>query len=59
MNLNLMLTTIHQPLREMAEQATRMVLQLVDEAPAVTRIELATRLVERDSTAPPRSRLAD
>ncbi|MGK3954169.1 LacI family DNA-binding transcriptional regulator [Microbacterium sp. I2] len=48
------LTTIHQPLREMAEQATRMVLQLLDDVPpAVTRIELATRLVERDSTAPP------
>jgi LacI family xylobiose transport system transcriptional regulator len=53
------LTTIHQPLREMAEQATRIVLQLLDDVPPeVTRIELATRLVVRDSTAPPRSRVA-
>ncbi|NLP83402.1 LacI family transcriptional regulator [Microbacterium sp. CFH 90308] len=48
------LTTIHQPLREMAEQATRIVLQLLDDVPPeVTRVELATRLVVRDSTAPP------
>lgn len=48
------LTTVHQPLREMAEQATRLVLGLVDEPrPDVTRIELATRLVIRDSTAQP------
>ncbi|WP_426322115.1 LacI family DNA-binding transcriptional regulator [Microbacterium sp. E-13] len=48
------LTTIHQPLREMAEQATRLVLQLLDGPdPEVTRVELATSLVVRDSTAPP------
>ena len=48
------LSTIHQPLREMAEQATRIVLQLLDDVPPeVTRIELATSLVVRDSTAPP------
>ncbi|WP_194396667.1 LacI family DNA-binding transcriptional regulator [Microbacterium atlanticum] len=48
------LTTIHQPLREMAEQATRLVLQLLDgPRPEVTRVELATSLVIRDSTAPP------
>jgi LacI family xylobiose transport system transcriptional regulator len=48
------LTTIHQPLREMAEQATRIVLQLLDDVPPeVTRVELATSLVVRDSTAPP------
>jgi LacI family xylobiose transport system transcriptional regulator len=48
------LTTVHQPLREMAEQATRLVLQLLDQPrPEVTRIELATRLVVRDSTARP------
>ena len=51
------LTTIHQPLREMAEQATRLVLQLLeDPAPEVTRVELATSLVVRDSTAPPPAR---
>lgn len=45
------LTTIHQPLREMAEQATRLVLQLLeDPQPEVTRVELATSLVVRDST---------
>ena len=48
------LSTIHQPLREMAEQATRIVLRLLDDVPPeVTRIELATSLVVRDSTAPP------
>lgn len=48
------LSTIHQPLREMAEQATRIVLQLLDDVPPeVTRVELATSLVVRDSTAPP------
>lgn len=53
------LSTIHQPLREMAEQATRMVLQFLDDMPPeVTRMELATRLVVRDSTAPPRGRVA-
>ena len=49
------LTTVHQPLREMAEQATRLVLQqLEDPHPEVTRVELATSLVVRDSTAPPK-----
>jgi LacI family xylobiose transport system transcriptional regulator len=49
------LTTIHQPLHEMAEQATRLLLRLLeDRPPEVTRVELATRLVVRDSTAPPR-----
>ncbi|WP_194410339.1 LacI family DNA-binding transcriptional regulator [Microbacterium cremeum] len=48
------LSTVHQPLREMAEQATRIVLQLLEDVPPqVTRIELATRLVVRDSTARP------
>lgn len=48
------LTTVHQPLREMAEQATRLLLQLLDgPRPEVTRIELATSLVVRDSTAAP------
>ncbi len=50
------LTTIHQPLREMAEQATRLVLRLLEEGPPeVTRVELTTSLVVRDSTAPPRA----
>lgn len=48
------LTTVHQPLREMAEQATRLLLQALDGSPPeVTRVELATSLVVRDSTAPP------
>ncbi|MFK4834714.1 LacI family DNA-binding transcriptional regulator [Microbacterium sp. ZW T2_14] len=48
------LTTVHQPLREMAEQATKLLLQQLDEPqPDVTRVELATSLVLRDSTAAP------
>jgi DNA-binding LacI/PurR family transcriptional regulator len=50
------LTTINQPLQEMAATATRMVLALArGEAPANLRIDLATELVVRDSTAPPRA----
>ncbi len=49
------LTTIHQPLTEMAAAATHLILQLArGEKPAQTRIELATSIVVRDSTAPPR-----
>lgn len=49
------LTTIHQPLEEMAREAIRMAMQLVQGAPiAHPRQRLATRLVVRDSTAPPR-----
>ena len=48
------LTTIHQPLQEMAATATRMVLALArGEVPANPRIELGTELVIRESTAPP------
>ncbi|MEE1927426.1 LacI family DNA-binding transcriptional regulator [Streptomyces sp. TRM 70351] len=48
------LTTVRQPLTEMAEAAARMVLDLGrGERPAVTRIELATSLVVRSSTASP------
>ncbi len=48
------LTTIHQPLQEMAATATRMVLALArGEVPANPRIDLATELVVRESTAPP------
>jgi LacI family transcriptional regulator len=49
------LTTINQPLQEMAATAARMVLALArGETPANLRIDLATELVVRDSTAPPR-----
>lgn len=48
------LTTVHQPLREMAATATRMLLQLADgQTLAHQRIELATELIVRKSTAPP------
>jgi len=49
-----MLTTIDQPLAEMAASATKMVIALAGgEAPASLRIDLATELVVRESTAPP------
>jgi DNA-binding LacI/PurR family transcriptional regulator len=48
------LTTIRQPLTEMAVTAARLVLGLANgEEPARTRVELATELVLRESTAPP------
>jgi len=48
------LTTIRQPLTEMAVTAARLVLGLAHgTAPAQTRVELATELVLRESTAPP------
>lgn len=47
------LTTIRQPLVEMAEEATRLVLRLRTERPTENiRLDLATRLVVRGSTAP-------
>lgn len=48
------LTTIRQPLMRMAEEATRLVLRM-KEAPleTVARMDLATSLVVRESTAPP------
>ena len=47
------LTTVRQPLREMAGTATQMVLSLAaGERPANLRIDLATELVVRESTAP-------
>ncbi|HWM34372.1 MAG TPA: LacI family DNA-binding transcriptional regulator [Pseudolysinimonas sp.] len=48
------LTTIRQPLKRMAEEATRLVLQMA-EAPleTVPRMDLATSLVVRESTAAP------
>jgi DNA-binding LacI/PurR family transcriptional regulator len=49
------LTTIRQPLFEMATVGAEMVLAIArGEEPAQTRIELATELVIRESTAPPR-----
>lgn len=48
------LTTIRQPLTEMAVSAMETLLRLArSEQPPTTRIELATSLIERDSTAPP------
>ena len=48
------LTTIHQPLKRMAEEATRLVIRM-SKAPldSVPRMDLATSLVVRQSTAPP------
>ncbi|WP_435135135.1 LacI family DNA-binding transcriptional regulator [Actinacidiphila sp. bgisy144] len=48
------LTTVRTPLPEMAAVATRMVLTLLaGQAPETTRVEVASELVVRDSTAPP------
>jgi LacI family xylobiose transport system transcriptional regulator len=47
------LTTVHQPLKHMAEEATRMLLQPGDPGKAAQRIELATHLVVRQSTGRP------
>ncbi|WP_084724635.1 LacI family DNA-binding transcriptional regulator [Streptacidiphilus melanogenes] len=48
------LTTVRQPLTEMAEMAARMVIDLArGHQPATLRVDLATTLVERSSTAPP------
>ncbi|WP_405658125.1 LacI family DNA-binding transcriptional regulator [Streptomyces sp. NBC_01166] len=49
------LTTIRQPLSDMGKLAARMLLDLArDVEPASPRVELATELVIRASTAPPR-----
>jgi LacI family transcriptional regulator len=49
------LTTVRQPLAEMGGQAARIALRLArGEAIEVPRVELATELVTRDSTATPR-----
>ena len=48
------LTTVHQPLRLMAELATRLVLDLArGVSPSALRMDLAVELRVRDSTAPP------
>lgn len=47
------LTTVHQPLRRMGEEATRVALRLAEgETPQTLRTDLATHLVVRGSTAP-------
>jgi LacI family xylobiose transport system transcriptional regulator len=47
------LTTVHQPLRRMGEEATRLVLRMAaGRQPETLRMDLATHLVVRDSTAP-------
>jgi LacI family xylobiose transport system transcriptional regulator len=48
------LTTVHQPLAEMAEMAARVVIGMSrGAAPVTPRLDLATSLVVRQSTAPP------
>jgi LacI family xylobiose transport system transcriptional regulator len=47
------LTTVRAQIMEMAETATRLVLRMRDDEAAHDRIELATRLVVRSSTAAP------
>lgn len=50
------LTTVRQPLVEMGATAAQLVLALADgQTPAQTRVELATSLIVRESTAPPRA----
>ena len=50
------LTTVRQPLVEMAVAAAELVLGMANgEAPAQARLELATELIVRESTAPPRA----
>jgi LacI family xylobiose transport system transcriptional regulator len=48
------LTTVHQPLKQMAQEASRLVIRM-SQAPldSVPRMDLATSLVVRESTAPP------
>jgi LacI family transcriptional regulator len=49
------LTTVRQPLAEMGRMAVSLLVRLLDKQPLeALRVELATRLVVRDSTAPPR-----
>jgi LacI family transcriptional regulator len=50
------LTTVRQPVREMGALATRMLLRIIaGETLESTRVELATSLVVRESSAPPRA----
>jgi LacI family transcriptional regulator len=49
------LTTLRQPLAEMGRMAVSLLTRLVEDQPIeAMRVELATKLVVRDSTAPPR-----
>ena len=52
------MTTIRQPLEDMARQATRILLAMTTSHafPVTSNIQLATSLVVRESTCPPRSR---
>jgi LacI family transcriptional regulator, xylobiose transport system transcriptional regulator len=51
------MTTVRQPLVQMGAAAASLVLELAaGEEPRSTRVELATMLVLRQSTAPPRAR---
>jgi LacI family xylobiose transport system transcriptional regulator len=48
------LTTVRQPLTKMSEEAARMLIRLRNSEPELNiRVDLATTLVVRDSTAPP------
>lgn len=50
------LTTVRQPLLQMGTTAAEVLLQLIDgHQPATHRVELATELIVRESTAPPPS----
>ncbi|WP_258069831.1 LacI family DNA-binding transcriptional regulator [Arthrobacter sp. SX1312] len=50
------LTTVAQPLREMGRTAVRaLIREMEGEKPDLTRVELATQLIVRSSTAPPPS----
>ena len=50
------LTTIHQPLRQMAQEATRLVTEpQIPGYNAIPRLDLSTHLVIRESTAAPRA----
>jgi LacI family transcriptional regulator len=49
------LTTVRQPLAEMGRMAVSLLTRLLERQPIeAMRVELATKLVVRDSTAPPR-----
>lgn len=53
--INPALTTVRQPLSEMAATALRLLVRMMDgDRPESTRTELSTRLVERSSTTVPR-----
>ena len=54
------LTTVRQPLAEMAREATRIVIELARGSTSTNqRIELSTTMVVRESTAPPKPRRVD